>query len=60
MQSTPNNAILNNSKITSFDLRLGRPNPKLGILFSHITKKFTFAEPYAVREESQSERDKKQ
>ena len=44
--------------ITSFDLRFGRPQPKLGIAFSAITRKFTINEPFSqeeVRKEEEKE-----
>jgi hypothetical protein len=34
---------------------LGRPQPKLGLSFSHITRKFTITEPYSEGEVKKEE-----
>ena len=49
--------------MTSFELRMGRPQPKLGIAFSHISKKFTITEPFsklAVQKEEEKEVEEEQ
>ena len=49
--------------MTSFELRMGRPQPKLGIAFSHITKKFSIIEPFskqAVQKEEEKEVEEEQ
>ena len=47
---------LNQSKIAEFDLKLGRPNSKLGIHFNLAARKFLVSEPYKPKEVSESER----
>jgi hypothetical protein len=42
---------------------MGRPQPKLGISFSHIAKKFTITEPFskvAVQKEEEKEVEEEQ
>ena len=47
------------SAITAFDIRFGRPQPKLGVAFSQATRKFTITEPYSA-EEVKKEQDQEQ